>query len=58
MIVCICRGVSDREVAEEIRRGARSLDELSRRCDGAGRDCGSCVPHLESHLRGGDAQHA
>jgi len=57
MIVCICRGVSDRDVVEEVRRGARSLDELSRRCDGAGRDCGSCLQHLESHLRCGDAQH-
>jgi len=58
MIVCVCRGISDRDVAEEVRRGARSLDELSRRCDGAGRDCGSCIPNLECQLRGGDASHA
>ncbi len=58
MIVCICRGISDRDVAEEIRRGACSLDELSQRCDGAGRDCGSCVPHLERHLHGGNVRHA
>ncbi len=50
MIVCSCRAVSDRELVEAIRCGARSLDELSRRCDGAGRDCGACLAMLEDYL--------
>ena len=50
MILCICRGVSEREVREAVRCGARTLDDVSRRCDGAGRDCGSCLVYLERHL--------
>jgi bacterioferritin-associated ferredoxin len=48
--------VSDRDLVEAIRCGARSFDELSRRCDGAGRDCGSCLQMLEDFL--GDAKPA
>jgi bacterioferritin-associated ferredoxin len=40
MIVCICRGVSDRTVREAIDDGARSVADL-KRC-GIGDQCGSC----------------
>jgi bacterioferritin-associated ferredoxin len=53
MIVCLCRGVSDRQIIEAVRCGARSLDEVSRRCDGAGGDCGSCQEDIACHLGGG-----
>ncbi len=52
MILCICRGVSEGEVVEAVRCGARTLDDVSRRCDGAGADCGSCLRHIEMHLSG------
>ena len=42
MIVCHCRVVSDRAVAEALRDGARSLAAVCR-STGAGQDCGSCV---------------
>jgi len=45
MIVCICRGVSERRIRQEIARGASSIDEL-RRC-GIGDQCGSCHPVLQ-----------
>jgi bacterioferritin-associated ferredoxin len=50
MIVCICRGISDRDVVEAVRCGARTLEDVSLRCDGAGGDCGSCVAHIVRHL--------
>jgi len=56
MILCLCRGVSERDVVEAVRCGARTLDDLSRHCDGAGRDCGSCQAYLELHLQGRDEQ--
>jgi bacterioferritin-associated ferredoxin len=44
VILCVCRGVSDREVVEAVRCGARSLDDVTRRCRGAGNACGTCRP--------------
>jgi bacterioferritin-associated ferredoxin len=41
MLVCLCRGVSDREVREVLADGATTLREVAKAC-GAGIDCGSC----------------
>jgi len=41
MLVCLCRGISDREVREVVARGATTLREVGKAC-GAGIDCGSC----------------
>jgi bacterioferritin-associated ferredoxin len=41
MIVCLCRGVSDRTIRLAIAGGATSTDAVAARC-GAGTDCGSC----------------
>ncbi len=49
MIVCLCRGVSERHVEAAIARGASTSEEVGRVC-GAGRDCGACCPMLESLL--------
>jgi len=48
MIVCICRGVSDRTINQAIDDGARSLRDLQR-C-GAGDQCGSCHDMLRKML--------
>ena len=40
MIVCLCRGKSDRDVLKAIDAGASSIRDLQR-C-GIGTDCGSC----------------
>mgnify|MGYP003890220873 CR=1 FL=1 len=50
MLVCICKGVSDRKLVEEIRRGSRTVKEL-RECCGAGSDCGSCIRSIQQILR-------
>ena len=41
MIVCQCRGVSDRQIKRAVRNGACSLREVARET-GAGMRCGGC----------------
>ncbi len=46
MIVCHCRVVTDRAVADAVRAGARSLGSACK-ATGAGQDCGACVFSLK-----------
>jgi bacterioferritin-associated ferredoxin len=48
VIVCICRGKSDRDVMKAIDKGAESIRDLQR-C-GIGDQCGSCHNSLRSML--------
>jgi bacterioferritin-associated ferredoxin len=48
MIVCICRGKSDRDVARAIDNGAESIADLQR-C-GIGTECGGCHNFLRMML--------
>lgn len=50
MLVCICKGVSDRKLVDEIRRGNRTVKQLREGC-GAGSDCGCCVRQIRDLLR-------
>ena len=49
MFVCLCYGISDKQLKSEINSGARSLQELQKRCN-AGLDCGTCVNRIEQIL--------
>jgi len=49
MIVCICHPTSDRDVDAVIDEGARTVEEIGRRC-GAGTGCGTCVDELRDRL--------
>jgi bacterioferritin-associated ferredoxin len=49
MIVCLCHPTSDRDVDSIIDDGARSVEEIGRRC-GAGTGCGTCVDELRDRL--------
>jgi bacterioferritin-associated ferredoxin len=49
MLVCVCRGISDREVRDVLARGATTLREVGRAC-GAGADCGSCRDLIRTML--------
>jgi bacterioferritin-associated ferredoxin len=40
--VCVCNGITDREVREVAAAGCRSVAELTMRT-GAGAGCGSCL---------------
>ena len=42
MYVCICNGVTDRQIREAAGSGVRSMAELTMRT-GCGASCGSCV---------------
>ena len=48
MIICICRGKSDRDVTKAIDNGAASVRDLQR-C-GIGDQCGSCHNSLRAML--------
>jgi bacterioferritin-associated ferredoxin len=49
MIVCICKGVSDRHIRAAVKGGAASLRDLTREL-GVGTCCGKCVPHAKAAL--------
>ena len=49
MIVCMCHPTSDRDVDAIIDDGARTVEEISRRC-GAGTGCGACLDELRERL--------
>jgi bacterioferritin-associated ferredoxin len=50
MIVCLCHPTSDRELDAIIDDGARTVEEISRRC-GAGTGCGACLGELRDRLQ-------
>jgi bacterioferritin-associated ferredoxin len=49
MIVCVCHPTSDRDLDAVIDDGARTVEEIGRRC-GAGTGCGSCLGDLQDRL--------
>ena len=53
MILCVCKGISERQVRTALEAGARSFEELSRAIDGAGSVCGICQGVLRSMLDAG-----
>lgn len=42
MVVCLCKGVSDKTIRGLVQNGASTLREVALACR-AGTDCGSCV---------------
>jgi bacterioferritin-associated ferredoxin len=42
MIVCMCEGLSDRDIQAELDQGVDSVGELRKRC-GASGQCGMCA---------------
>jgi len=49
MLVCHCKGLTDRQVRDAVRDGAGTRRQLSRSC-GAGAVCGGCRPVLQEIL--------
>jgi len=50
MILCHCKGVSDRSVRRAIQCGASNVRDVSRAC-GAGTGCGGCRPLIQELIR-------
>jgi bacterioferritin-associated ferredoxin len=42
MIVCLCKGLSDKKIRTLIQSGSRSMRDLMSSCQ-VGGDCGSCI---------------
>lgn len=57
MIICVCKGVNEREIRDTIIAGCRTEETIGRRC-GAGTDCGSCLETLRELLQTGQSHHA
>jgi len=49
MIVCMCFPASDRDIDAVIDEGARTVEDIGRKC-GAGTGCGTCVGELRERL--------
>jgi bacterioferritin-associated ferredoxin len=47
MYVCLCHGVTSREVAEAVAQGACTSNQVAAVC-GAGSDCGRCRRTVQS----------
>ena len=47
MIVCSCKGITDRTIRTLVQEGACSMREIGRACD-AGRGCGGCRPTIDA----------
>jgi len=55
MIICSCRGVSDKHIAMTIAQGACTQEEVTARC-GAGGGCGGCQRTIRRMIREIDAE--
>jgi bacterioferritin-associated ferredoxin len=53
MYVCLCEGITHRDIEAARRRGARTPDDLGAMC-GAGTGCGGCREMLAELLAAGD----
>ena len=49
VLVCHCKGLSDRDVERAIDAGAGTCGEITRHC-GAGSVCGGCRPAIDELL--------
>jgi len=50
MLVCHCHGITDRTIRQQVREGAASPAQVSRRCR-AGSRCGGCRPLIRELVR-------
>lgn len=51
MIVCHCKGLTDRDIRQAVREGARTVRQVVRACE-AGRRCGGCRPAIVELIEG------
>ncbi|WP_422880191.1 (2Fe-2S)-binding protein [Methylomarinovum caldicuralii] len=45
MYVCLCHGVTDRDIRQSVHQGATTMSKLCKRV-GCGTQCGKCVAHV------------
>jgi bacterioferritin-associated ferredoxin len=49
MYVCVCKGLSERDLLETLKKCGPSLREVQNSC-GAATDCGACLERVEKYL--------
>jgi len=49
MYLCSCKAVSDQQIRQAIREGARTVGEISTRF-GAGTECGKCLESISEYI--------
>lgn len=54
MYVCLCNGITEREIRQVVEAGCRSVSELTMRT-GCGASCGSCLEMAAQLLDQGQA---
>jgi bacterioferritin-associated ferredoxin len=57
MLLCLCKGVSDRVVRLAVANGAGTIDGVAARC-GAGTDCGACRPMIHELIEEAETERA
>ena len=50
MFVCLCSGVTEQDIQNELEQGAGSVKELSQRL-GVGAQCGRCVGYAKQLIQ-------
>ncbi len=55
MYVCICNAITEKQVREAAREGARTLTDLHRNGLGVATGCGQCAKDACSMLEGSDS---
>lgn len=50
MYICLCHGVTDRDIREAAENGVTSMRQLGKEL-GVGRQCGRCASHAREILR-------
>jgi bacterioferritin-associated ferredoxin len=53
MYVCLCKGISDKDIKQLVSAGACSVEEIMR-CTEAGTGCGSCVGEIAELVSPGE----
>jgi bacterioferritin-associated ferredoxin len=53
MYVCLCKGISDRDIKQLVSAGPCSVEEIMR-CTGAGTGCGTCVGEIAELVAASD----
>jgi len=56
MIICLCEGVSDKEIRHACQSGARTMDEIRARC-GVAAHCGTCQESVRKIARSCGSDH-
>lgn len=54
MLICSCKGVTDRKIEEQVRNGARTIAQVQDGCQ-AGTECGGCLRQIHKLLAAGGA---